>query len=66
MILVDSDILIDILRGHQPAATALDQLSKSTQLATSIVSIMELIAVHRRRPILNAKFTTVVALPAPI
>lgn len=49
MILVDTDILIDILRGKETTAELLNQLRTSHSLGTSIIVVMELIAGCRNK-----------------
>jgi predicted nucleic acid-binding protein len=49
MILVDTDILIDILRGKATTAEMLNQLRISDSLGTSIIVVMELMAGCRNK-----------------
>lgn len=49
MVLVDTDVLVDILRGQSDAAETLDRLSATDSLATSIVTRMELISGYRNK-----------------
>jgi predicted nucleic acid-binding protein len=43
MILVDSDVLIDLLRGYLPAAEWLDSLAETEEIAVPGYVVMELI-----------------------
>ncbi|MCC6699554.1 MAG: type II toxin-antitoxin system VapC family toxin [Candidatus Hydrogenedentes bacterium] len=49
MVLVDTDVLVDILRGRSDAAETLDHISSTDSLATSIVTRMELVSGCRNR-----------------
>lgn len=49
MILVDTDILVDVLRGRPDTAETLDRVALNDKLATSIVTKMELIAGCRNK-----------------
>ncbi|MEM7482549.1 MAG: type II toxin-antitoxin system VapC family toxin [Acidobacteriota bacterium] len=48
MILADSDVLIDALRGHDPGATLVETLLRGPGLATTAISAFELRSGCRR------------------
>ena len=48
MIVADSDVLIDALRGRQPAARRVAELLKSGSLATTAISVFELLSGAKR------------------
>ena len=42
-LLLDTNIFIDVMRGHTPTALKLDQLARTYRLVTSVVTYLELI-----------------------
>ncbi|MEJ2080472.1 MAG: hypothetical protein P8Z74_21170 [Acidobacteriota bacterium] len=44
MIVADSDVLIDALRGRQPARERIDRELGTGQLATTVISVFELLS----------------------
>ncbi len=48
MILVDSDVLIDYLRGREPVRTVLQELFPAGRLRTTVISQFELLAGSRQ------------------
>lgn len=53
-ILLDTNILIDVMRGYEPAALRLDQLIRTHELLTSVVTYLELIEGCQNKQALNA------------
>lgn len=47
MIIVDSDVLIDALRGRQPALQRIDEELSGGRLATTVISVFELLRGRR-------------------
>ena len=43
-ILLDTNILIDVMRGYEPTALRLDELITTHELVTSVVTYLELVA----------------------
>jgi predicted nucleic acid-binding protein len=62
MIVADSDVLIDALRGRQPARDRIDLELGSGQLATTVISVFELMSGVRS----NSQLEKVKTLLAPI
>lgn len=63
MILADTDVLIDFLRGHEPTAGRVAAAIEGRVLRTTAVTVFELLAGVRSRPQESAVRTLLAAVP---
>ncbi|MEL7068492.1 MAG: type II toxin-antitoxin system VapC family toxin [Cyanobacteria bacterium J06581_3] len=53
-ILLDSNILIDVMRGYEPTALRLDELIATDELVTTVVTYLELVEGCQNKQALSA------------